>query len=276
MIRFGVTREHSVAVERLSALCRAASVACECEVVPLSFPSYTELAHAIHHGTTDVVWTPPIAAALWAEQGLVDFIALPVRSGQLTYHTAFIARRGAGRPLEKLRGARVAWVDRQSASGYLVPRVHLASLGFDPASFFGEEIFATTHRGVVDAVVNGLVDVGATYCHMDASGKKMITAAWTLPDGSSIRPLEIITCAGPIPNDAVVGTKSLGSFDRSRMLRFLLSPTVDGKAALRDVFNTADFRIAKDDHFEPLRHMVRTAAARGHDSLVPGGLRFDR
>jgi phosphonate transport system substrate-binding protein len=267
MIRFGVTREHSVAVERLSALCRAASTACESEVIPRSFTSYAELARAIATGDVDVVWTPPIAAALWVEQGIVDFMALPMRAGKLFYHTAFIQRRGAGKTLDKLRGSRVAWVDMQSASGYLVPRIHLASLGHDPSSFFGEEGFHKTHRAVVDAVVNGQADVGATYCQLD--GKKVVTAAWTLADGSSIRPVEIVASAGPIPNDAIVGTRSLSTIDRSRFLRFLLNPSPEGKAGLRDVFNTPDFRLAKDDHFQPLRHMVRVASARGHDSLFP-------
>ena len=267
MIRFGVTREHSVAVERLSALCREASIACECEVVPKSFSSYKELAHAINTGDIDVVWTPPIAAALWVEEGIVDFMALPLRAGKLFYHTAFIQRRGGGRTLEKLRGTRIAWVDPQSASGYLVPRIHLASLGFDPSTFFGEELFLNTHRQVVDAVVNGQAEVGATYCQLE--GTKVVTAAWTLADGSSMRPVEIVVSAGPIPNDAVVGTRSLETIDRSSFLRFLLSPSESGKQALRDVFNTPDFRMAKADHFQPLRHMVRLASARGHDSLFP-------
>jgi phosphonate transport system substrate-binding protein len=272
MIRFGITREHSVTVERLGLLCTAAATACEHEVVPIVFDSYDALARGIAHGKTDVVWAPPIAAALWIEEGLVDLMALPLRAGQLTYHAALIMRRGSGRTLDKLRGSRVAWVDRQSASGYLVPRVHLASLGYDPSSFFGQEFFATTHRGVVDAVVEGEVDIGATYCQINASGK-MTTAAWTLPDGSSIRPVEIVTSAGPIPNDAIVGTKSLKTLERTRMLRFFLDPTPEGKEALRSVFNTPDFRIAKADHFLPLRHMVRSAVARGHESLLPGALR---
>jgi len=166
MIRFGITREHSIAVERLALLCAAASTACECQVSPVIFDSYHDLAQAIHHGTTDIVWAPPIAA------------------------------------------------------------------------------------GVVDSVVEGKTDAGATYCHLDRAGK-MITAAWTLPDGASIRP-------------------------GSSMLRFLLDPSDDGKAALRSVFNTSEFRIAKMDHFAPLRHMVRTASARGHDALRPGAVRLDR
>jgi phosphonate transport system substrate-binding protein len=164
----------------------------------------------------------------------------------------------------------VAWVDPESASGYLVPRVHLASLGLDPSTFFGEEIFCDTHRGVVDGVLHGLADIGATYCQLDPKGK-VITAAWTLNDGSSIRPVDLIASAGPIPNDAIVGTKSLSVIDRSRFLRFLLSPSDDAKGKLRDVFNTSDFRMAKPDHFRPLRQLVRMAAARGHETMLPRG-----
>lgn len=268
MIRFGITREHSVAAERLSALCKAASAACDCSVVPTTFGSYGELAWAIHRGETDVVWMPPIPAASWAEQGIVDLLALPLRAGNLSYYTAFIAPRGRTRPLERFRGARVAWVDPASASGYLVPRVHLASLGLDPVSFFGEEIFCDTHRGVVDGVVGGLADIGATYCQLDRSGK-VITASWTLNDGSPIRPVEIVASAGPIPNDAIVGTRSLKSIERSSFLRFLLSPSEAAKACLRDVFNTAEFRLARPDHLLPLRHLVRMASMRGHDLGPP-------
>jgi phosphonate transport system substrate-binding protein len=273
VLRFGIARVHSVSITRFADLCSAISRTADVKLAPTDVSTYTDLADSLAAGDIAVAWVPPITAADLCERRITDALAFPFRGGQLTYHTAFVMKRGMTRPIEKLAGTRIAWVDKHSASGYQVPRVHLSSLGFDPAKFFRSEIFVGSHLGVVDAVVNGRADVGATYVNLDPRGR-VTTAAWTAPDGTPIRPIEIVSSAGPIPNDAIVATNALSGVERAQFVRFLLNPPSEHKPALRDVFSTTDFRLAKEGHFVPLRHMLRAAGARS--GIRPSPVESDR
>ena len=102
---------------------------------------------------------------------------------------------------------RIAWVDRESSSGYIVPRIHLASLGHDLRGFFARETFHHSHIAVVDAVAMGQVDVGATFYSVDSASDKIVSAGWTDADGKTVRSVKIAAKAGPIPN-CVPGKRS--------------------------------------------------------------------
>ncbi len=267
---FGIARSSSFAAARFVELCAEATRTAGVELVAVDLPSYAEVVRAVTTGRVALAWLPPLAAAQLAEQHAVDVIALPLRKGGLAYHTAFIGRRGGPQRIEDFRGSRVAWVDPQSASGYLMPRIHLASLGLDPRDFFDHETFAGTHFAVVEAVAKGAADLGATYCNIDPQTQRVVASAWTAVDTPQTRaPVDVVTSAGPIPNDAMVATSELVGVERARVMRFLLDPTERARGLLQDVFNTGDFRVAHPEHFGPLRHMLRAALARGHSMPPP-------
>jgi phosphonate transport system substrate-binding protein len=180
-----------------------------------------------------------------------------------TYHSALVTRVSGPRTLQDCAGRGIAWVDEESASGYVIPRLHCASMGIDARTFFGKEVFARTHVGVVDAVVAGRVGVGATYCNMDATGKRVLNAGWTEPDGSNARPVEILATAGPIPNDTIVGSAKLPLPLRAALTRWLVGLTPRGRELFQLLLRATEFRVLSAAHFTPLRHIVRTARARG-------------
>src|SRR5206468_1258933 len=144
--------------------------------VPQFSETYRELAATIGAGTTGLAWMPPIPAVELEENGTGVVLALPARKGSATYHSALIARKGSSKKIEDFKGTRVAWVDRESASGYVIPRLHLASLGIDVGAFFSKDVFAKTHMGVVDAVLAGRAELGATYCNLDPGGTRIANA----------------------------------------------------------------------------------------------------
>lgn len=182
---------------RLGALCEALSIAIEVPVVPHAVATYTDLLAGLHWGEIHFAWLPPMIALRAIARGSASPICVPVRAGSAWYWAALFA--AADSPLRgaaDLRRARVAWVDHMSSSGYLVIRASLRSRGIDLAEAFGEERFARTHEEVVRAVLDGEVDVGATFAHFDDSGRVRY-AGW---GRSTVTMLE---CAGPIPSDVV-------------------------------------------------------------------------
>ena len=250
-------------------LCRLASAASGLTFAPEVVASYAELSAAILDGEIGLAWLPPVPTIELEARGAASVLAIPARGGSSTYHAAFIVRRGGPKTLTELRGRRAAWVQRDSAAGYLVPRMHLAAQGFDVLRFFSRELFVHSHTAVIDAVLAGEADVGATFCTIDVPSGRVIRSAWQDERGQILRPVEVLTTMGPIPNDALVAANDLPAAARSALTRWLL--TADGRA--REIFETllgsGDFRVPAANHYEVLRHALRAAHARGHDSLPP-------
>ena len=232
---------------------------------PTIAASYRDLAAGLEDGEVGLAWLPPLTAIELDERRIASVLAIPSRNGTTTYHSALIVRRGGPRTVQDLRGRRAAWVERDSAAGYLVPRMHLAGLGLDVFRYFSRELFTHSHPAVVDAVVNGEADVGATYCHVDPSNK-VVRGAWMDDESRVIRPIEVLATFGPIPNDALVGSNDLSASARSSLTRWLLDPSSRAKDLFARLLGSGDFRVPALEHFDSLRHMSRAARARGQDA----------
>ena len=268
---FGIVRANdwSDGKTPFAELCSLASAAAGLRFEPVYTSSYDELAAAIREGEVGLAWLPPVPTIELENRGVASVLAIPARRGATMYHAAFITRRGGPKTLAELRGRRAAWVQRDSAAGYLVPRMHLAAQGFDVLRFFSRELFVHSHSGVVDAVVNGDVDVGATFCSVDVPTGRVVRSSWQDESGASLRPVEAIATMGPIPNDAVVASSKVPAAARSSLTRWLL--TLDGrpKEIFEKLLGSGDFRVPAPNHYEMLRHALRAAHARGHDALPP-------
>src|SRR5262249_31330098 len=82
---------------------------------------YQGLLDAMQEGSIDFAWLPPVVALRAMGRSQVVPIALPVRNGVSVYSTALFARSGSRlKAASDLVGVRAAWVDRQSAAGYIV------------------------------------------------------------------------------------------------------------------------------------------------------------
>ena len=172
---------------------------------------------------------------------ITSVLAIPARNGTTTYHTR--PRRPPGRtpPIAELRGRRAVWVQRDSAAGYIVPRMNLASQGIDVLRYFAREIFAFAPRRH-QAIVAGEADVGATYRHVDAATNKVIRGAWLDDSGRALRPIDVLATYGPIPNDALVGSNDLSASTRAALTRSLLDPHAPYQELFGKLLGSGDFR----------------------------------
>jgi phosphonate transport system substrate-binding protein len=264
---FGMVRSHAVGAlrTRFRELCDVVSKVTGVVFTPLHAETYRELAEEIGAGTVGVAWMPPLLAIELEDLGLATPLALPVRRDGTSYYAAFVSRDPRDKTINDLRGKRVAWVDKESAAGYLVPRMHLASLGMDPRTFFSRQTFAGSHIAAIDAVVSGAADVAATFCTIDPASKRTVTAGWLAADGAKVRDVEVVATVGPIPNDAIVASTRVQAPVRTSLTRWLLSPDARSQDLLGELFQVRSFRTASSAHFDTLRHMVRAARSRGHD-----------
>jgi phosphonate transport system substrate-binding protein len=206
-IRVGVavpegTREAGHAMRaRLDVFCEALATAVGVRVIVYGLAHYKDLLGAMHEGGIDVAWLPPVVALHAAARGRTIPIAIPVRHGSATFSSALFTRPGAHlkRPAD-LVAVRAAWVDRQSAAGYLVIRAALRAQGVDLDRAFSAEVYLGSHEAVVQAVLSGAADVGATFVHLDQARHVVVHAGW-----GAATP-QVIAYGGPIPSDVIAAS----------------------------------------------------------------------
>jgi ABC-type phosphate/phosphonate transport system substrate-binding protein len=263
MLVFGACRLDAYAKARFAELCHAASQQTQLEIVPKHVAQYEDLGTLLRTVPDSIVWAPPIVAVELLDASTADVLALPERHGLLTSNVAFIVRlQDAAKTLGDLRGRRVVWLDRHSASGYVIPRLHLAASGFDPETFFSKEVFGETHLAVLDAVSSGAADVGTSWCRIDPKTSKILDGGWIRSDGLSIRPVRPAHTIGPVPNDAIVTSTKVRTTDRLRLVRWLLEPDKASRGPLKELMSTHVFRTPTAAHFQALREMLRARKMR--------------
>jgi ABC-type phosphate/phosphonate transport system substrate-binding protein len=247
-------------------LCALLGDATQLRFRPYVATGHRDLAEAIEDGEVGLACLPPIMSIELDARRVASVLAIPARNGITTYSAALVVRPGGPRSIAELKGRRAVWVQRDSAAGYIVPRMSLASQGIDVLRYFAREIFVHSHPGVIESIVSGDADVGATYCHVDAATNKVIRGAWLDDTGRSLRPIEVLATFGPIPNDALVGSNDLSATARASLTRSLLDPEPRIKELFGKLLGSGDFRVPSAAHYDSLKHTLRAARARGHDA----------
>jgi phosphonate transport system substrate-binding protein len=165
-------------------------------------PDYGVVLSGLKQGLVDLAWLPPLVAARALRADLADPLAVAVRDAGTAYTTVLVASPASPlHTVHDLRGARVAWVDRESASGYAVLRSALQRAGVKLTEAFGSEVFVRSHAAVARAVVEGTVDVGATCAHARGEVVRFARSLFAGDTGLSAGELRVLFEAGPIPSD---------------------------------------------------------------------------
>jgi phosphonate transport system substrate-binding protein len=225
-------------------------------VRPLFAPDYKSLLTALEQNIAQIAWVPPIVAARAVRSGKVLPAAVAVRGGASAYTSALFARSGS--PIAKLAdldGLRAAWVDHDSAAGYVVIRAALEAAGVDLQRTFKEETFLRTHEAVARAVIERRADVGATYLTYQTGTRSIARAGWREVAGDD--QFRIVAEAGPIPADFFGVHKSLAG----ARLELLQSSLVDArqnhaKSLASKLFQTDGFIRPMAEHLASLEGML--------------------
>jgi phosphate/phosphite/phosphonate ABC transporter binding protein len=250
--------------ERVAELCAALGLIAKAELAVYEADSYEDLAAAMVRGEVDFAWLPPLAFVALERRGQVVALVSAQRGGATAFHSAIIvARTSTILEPEDLAGARAAWVDRYSASGYVVPRVGLAAVGIDPRVAFAEERFYHSHEAVVRAVAAGRADFGATYAGVSASG--VVTRGPWMDVKGADDAIRVLVNFGAIPGDVVAARVQLAEDKRAILTRALLAISGDSKERflLGDTFGIDALRTWVSAGYDALRRLAEDASKRG-------------
>jgi phosphonate transport system substrate-binding protein len=152
------------------------------------------------------------------------------------YKGQFIANVASGiKSFADLKGKTFCFVDPNSTSGYIIPRIVLKANGIDPDKDFKATQNAGSHNNVGIAVYKGDCDAGVTYIDVLTDTSANLAAQY--PDIAT----KVVAFADTdrIPNDGMQVIKSLDPKLVALIAEGMLAMTKDpgGKAVLKSLYN---------------------------------------
>ncbi|MFY9114150.1 MAG: phosphate/phosphite/phosphonate ABC transporter substrate-binding protein [Dethiobacteria bacterium] len=164
-------------------------------------PDYEALTDYIKNGLIDLGWFSPKAYVNAKKEINLQPLVTPIKNGSAFYKGQIITNKNSRYyKLSDLQGATFCFVDPLSTSGYIYPLQLLRKEGVDAHKDFKSIGFLGNHDNVINAIIDGKVDAGATFTGaINMAGKA----------GVRIDQLRIIAETEPIPNDAISAKPNL-------------------------------------------------------------------
>jgi phosphonate transport system substrate-binding protein len=254
----------------LDSLCIALTKLLGTPVHGINCASYSDLALELEKDRVDYAWMPPALMALTNENVQLRPILSAVRDERTSYRSVlFVDGMRPIRTIDDVRGGVVAWVDPSSASGYLVPRIHLAGRKLDPNRFFRKELFLRSHAEVVRAVLDGRADIGATYAQLPADGQPVSRAGFV--DVAPDRHVRVLEWTREIPNDVIAGRGLLSKPEHrvfSNAILTLSERDDAGRRLLYNVFHAERFATPPRHVLAPVQELLALAREHGLKSQL--------
>ncbi len=211
--------------------------------------NYNEAVDWLVEEKVDIAYLGPLTYLEALDRGAkIEPLVAPIdkNTGQPWYRSCIIIKSDSPiKTLKDLRGKRVAFVDKSSTSGYLMPLAALSKLNIDPEQDFSQLIYAGNHNKSMEALENGMVDAAATnipsYLKQQKKGK--------LTSDNS----RILWESNPLPQSPVVVLKKLPP-ELIKQLKQAFINTPDG---IEDINGTGSsgYTLVSPSDYEPIQQI---------------------
>lgn len=231
-------------------------------VLPRVALSYDELLPLFERGDADFAWLPPLTFLELRAKGLVRTLLVNERHGSRAFHAVLAVQSGSRHhALDRLRGARAAWVDPYSTTGYVLARLELAARNIDPRTTLGEERFFGSHDAAARAVLEGRSDLLGTFAEYEG---ERVTRAGFSTQGSATDWRILLKCR-ECPSDVLAVRASLDDATAALVKAALMGAFADPKAAalVRGVFHADAFGDTEDPRYAALADAIESARKGG-------------
>jgi phosphonate transport system substrate-binding protein len=209
---------------------------------------FAAVREAMGAGQAHIGWLNTFNYILASEKYDVDVGLVTQRYGATSYVGQINVGADTGiTTLEDLKGKVMCWVDPNSTSGYIIPRIMLAANGVDPDKDFAQTVEAGSHDQVIIAVYNGDCDAGASFD--DARDN-------VEDDFPDVKEKVLVLATTPeIPHDSVSFIKDFPAEMRQQIIDALLAyaETDEGKEALNTLYDIEGLQAADDTFYDEFR-----------------------
>jgi phosphonate transport system substrate-binding protein len=209
---------------------------------------FAAVREAMGAGQAHIGWLNTFNYILASEKYDVEVGLVTQRYGTTSYFGQINVGADAGiTTVEDLKGKVFCWVDPNSTSGYIIPRIFLQANGVDPDNDFAQTVEAGSHDQVIVAVYNGDCDAGASF--VDARDN----VEDDFPDVKE--KVLVLAETAEIPNDSVSFIKDFPPEMRQEIIDALLAyaQTDEGKEALNTLYDIEGLQAADDTFYDEFR-----------------------
>jgi phosphonate transport system substrate-binding protein len=209
---------------------------------------FAAVREAMGAGQAHIGWLNTFNYVLANEKYGVEAHLVTERYGSTSYAGQINVRADGGiTTLEDLKGKVMCWVDPNSTSGYIIPRIMLQANGIDPDNDFAQTVEAGSHDSVITAVYNGDCDAGATFDDARDNVEE------DFPDVKDV--VVVLATTADIPNDSVSFVSDFPEDMRQQIVDALLaySATDEGKEVLNTLYDIDALRASDDSFYDGFR-----------------------
>ncbi|MBI4670443.1 MAG: phosphate/phosphite/phosphonate ABC transporter substrate-binding protein [Chloroflexi bacterium] len=229
--------------------------------------SYAASIEAMGAGKAQAGFLNTFSAILAQEKyGAVPvLVALRTYKGKLEnyYQGQIIANKASGvKTLAELKGKTFCFVDPNSTSGYIIPRIVLKANGIDPDKDLKATQNAGSHDNVAIAVYKGDCDAGATFVDVRTDSNPI---KQNYPD--ILDKVDVISISDNVPNDGLQVIKELDPKLTDAMVKGLLFIGEDagGKAMLRNLYSYRGLAKIDATFYDAFRKYLESAGVNPSD-----------
>jgi phosphonate transport system substrate-binding protein len=209
---------------------------------------YAAIIVGLESGSVDMAYLGPLSYVIASRRAGAQAFAREntIKTG-LGYSSLIVSRADSKiRTLGQAKGKTFAFVDPNSASGYLLPMVHfLKDLNIKPETYFKHVTYSGSHEASIEAVIEGEVSVAAT-------NDREIEIAIRDGEIKSIKDLNILWKSAPIPTAPLAYRKDLPESLKAALKQAVLE--FKDKTALEKL-GIKNFAAATDSEYNPIRKL---------------------
>ena len=176
------------------------------------------------------------------------------------YSTILTLKNKKIKQIKDLKGKKVAFVDENSASGYLLPKLYLKKKNINLTNFFSKIIYTGNHYESVKALLDGKVDAIATFSNDEAASD----GAWTKYAPKKRRSdFASLWVSRAIPSDPFCVREAF-YVEHPRLTHDLMFNLIEWrdegsekKSKLKSLLSGASLALATKHQYQPLRELVK-------------------
>jgi phosphonate transport system substrate-binding protein len=215
-------------------------------------PSYEQILGSFTSQNMDAVFFGGFTYILAHTRLGVEVLARPIGlNGTSTFRGVIFVRKDSKiRSVPDMQGKRFAFVDRGSASGYLLPLAYFKKGNVNYKTYLKESYFAGTHEDAIYDVLDRKADIGAA--------KSTELERLSAKDARIKNDLLVLSESSEMPETSLAVRRDLDGSLKEALKAALLSMHTDPEGArILKEFGARQFIETRDSDFEPVYEYAR-------------------
>ena len=209
---------------------------------------YSGVIESMCSGETQMGALNTFGYVLAHSRGCADVAMVSERFGTTYYSGQIITRSDSGiTSIADLKGKTFCRPDPLSTSGWIIPSITMQANGINPETDLAQILDSGGHPQVVEAVVAGDCDAGATFVDARNDDQRAVTT--------------VIAESVPIPNDTISFGTDVSADLKDKIVNALVEISGDETTAsiLSDTYNWDGLVKADDSFFDDFRQQLDAA-----------------